>query len=159
MNTLSPRAAKELATIVERECAAFEDVIAILRREQELLVAGAADVLEATVNAKNAGLNHIERLRQERLIAMERAGAPKDPARLEAFIAPQRELAAKWSKLRLLAREGQRLNTLNGRLVSVRLQFVSGRLDTLRRAAGSERLYDAAGRADGAPSGRVIASV
>lgn len=148
-----PRA---LQQAVERECAAFEDVIGMLKREQDQLVAKTPNGLEAIVTAKDAGIAQIERIRSERLALMQRMGVPADGAQVEQFVARHPELNRVWLRLRAFVREAQRLNGLNGKLVSMRLQFVNSRLDALRQAAGIERLYDADGRSGGASNARRV---
>lgn len=147
---------RELQAAVERECTAFEDVIGMLKREQDQLVAKTPNGLEAIVAAKDAGIALIERIRSERLALMMRMGVPSDGAQVEQFVSRHPELNRVWLRLRTFVREAQRLNGLNGKLVSMRLQFVNGRLDALRQAAGIERLYDADGRSGGANNARRV---
>lgn len=147
---------RELLQAVERECAAFEDVIGMLKLEQNELVARTPNGLDAIVAAKDAGIAQIERIRGERLALMQRLGVPNDGAQVEQFVARHPDLNRVWLRLRTFVREAQRLNVLNGKLVSMRLQFVNSRLDALRQAAGIERLYDADGRSGGATKARRV---
>ncbi len=147
---------QEVRSSVEGECAAMEEVITILLREQEQLVSGSSEGLDSVVNEKNTSLDLLEKMRGDRLITMEKAGAPRDPAMIDQFVNTDAMLARLWQRLRALARECQRINALNGRLVNVRLQFVDGRLDTLRRLNGTQSLYDPVGRANYKQSSRVI---
>ena len=148
----------DLRTSVEKECAAMEDVIAILRREQEQLVSGSSEGLDIVVSEKNASLDMLERKRQDRLTTMNKVGAPTDPGMIDQFVGADATLSRLWQRLRALARECQRVNALNGRLVNVRLQFVDGRLDTLRRVRGNQSVYDTDGRSGYAQSSRIIAA-
>jgi len=159
MPQLDSRTIDHLRDSVESECMAFEEVIGILRREQEQLVGGSSDALEEVVARKNAGLSVLERLRLDRLALLDRAGVQRDPVEVERAVGADPVLARLWQRLRALARESQRINTLNGRLVGVRMQFVATRLEALRRARGTEATYDAGGRTDGGGARRVIAAV
>ena len=136
----------------------MEDVITLLLREQTQLVSGSSDGLEAVVSQKNAGLDQLERLRRVRLHTLKIAGAPTDPQRMDGFVAKDAALTRLWQRLRALARDCHRINALNGRLVNVRLQFVDGRLDTLRRLSGNTSVYDPAGRSGYATARRIDAS-
>ncbi|MFM9885927.1 MAG: flagella synthesis protein FlgN [Burkholderiales bacterium] len=148
----------DLRISVENECAAMEDVIAILRREQEQLVSGSSDGLDSVVSEKNASLDMLELKRQDRLTTMKKVGAPNDPGTINQFVGADATLSRLWQRLRALARECQRINALNGRLVNVRLQFVDGRLDALRRVCGNQSVYDTGGRSGYLQSNRIIAA-
>jgi flagellar biosynthesis/type III secretory pathway chaperone len=149
---------QDVRAAVERECHAIEDVITVLLREQSQLVSGSSDGLDAVVTQKNAGLDQLERLRHDRLHTLKKAGAPTDPHLMDQFVAKDAALTRLWQRLRALARDCHRINALNGRLVNVRLQFVDGRLDTLRRLSGKSAVYDPAGRSGYTPSSRIDAS-
>jgi flagellar biosynthesis/type III secretory pathway chaperone len=158
MTALPRQLIQDVRTAVERECQAIEDVITVLLREQSQLVSGSSDGLDAAVTQKNVGLDQLARLRQERLHTLKRAGAPTEPQLIDQFLAKDEALTRLWQRLRALARDCHRINALNGRLVNVRLQFVDGRLDTLRRLSGKTAVYDPAGRSGYAPSSRIDAS-
>ncbi|MFN0302508.1 MAG: flagella synthesis protein FlgN [Burkholderiales bacterium] len=158
MNSAPRQTLHDLRSSVEKECAAMEDVIAILRREQEQLVSGSSEGLDSVVNEKNSSLDLLERKRQDRLNTMKNVGAPIDPGMIDQFVGADTTLSRLWQRLRALARECQRINALNGRLVNVRLQFVDGRLDSLRRVRGNQSVYDTDGRSGYPQSSRIIAA-
>ncbi len=159
MSTLPSQIVQDIRSSVEQECSAMEEVITILLREQEQLVSGSSEGLDSVVREKETSLDQLELMRKGRLNTMASAGAPSDPALIDQFINVDAKLARLWQRLRALARECQRVNALNGRLVSVRLQFVDGRLDTLRGLNASQAMYDPIGRPKYAKAGRIIATV
>jgi flagellar biosynthesis/type III secretory pathway chaperone len=159
MATATPERLTALQQAIERESAAFTALLDLLKQEQNTLIATRPDGLEAIVATKNRTLDTLLVHGRDRMQAMAALGLPRDADRAEERLAPQRELAAAFRRLRALAKDSSALNTLNGRLANQRLQFVSARLDTLRGAARRSGTYDATGRAgDSGASGRVIAA-
>lgn len=149
---------EHLASAIDLEVIALENLIEHLRAEQRALVTVAADAIESTLAAKQAALGAADQRRQARSLAMEAAGIPRDPVAAELRLAKNADLATRWRALRTAAREATLLNSMNGKLVTQRLQSVSSRLEALRGAAARERLYDSAGRTGDSPGGRVIAA-
>lgn len=145
-----------LRAIIEREHAALDRVITILRAEQRELSAQKPVEIEALTQSKSIELAGINALRSERLAALDRLGIPRDPYRAAVALAAVPELASAWARLQKAADEAMLVNTLNAKLVAIRLNLVSGRLEALRGAVGRKDLYAADGRSGGGTSGRVI---
>lgn len=102
--------------LTDNDLARAEELLAILRREQEALRAGNVEQLEQLVGAKRAAVGHFERLTAAS--ALKNSGSPEDTARR--------------TRLAALAAECRRQNDINGGMVEAGLRHVRGVLGVLR---------------------------
>lgn len=108
-------------------CAALRGLIALLQREQELLVQPAVDALNAIAAEKQALLKKLHSLG----LTASAVSARAQPRELEPEILE-------------LTRRAQWLNTANSRLLSMHRTFCENRLRLLRGDSG-KTLYGASG--------------
>ena len=158
MQDLSHVEIDELHRSIEREHAALEVVIEHLRREQDQLKSSHIDALDEINRDKARGLGELEYARATRIACMQKAGLPRDSVQVDFALNTFPTLAAAWRRLRDAVRTAAAFNALNGKLVAIRLQSVSSRLEILRGADANDAVYAADGRTGAASSGRVIAA-
>jgi flagella synthesis protein FlgN len=136
-------------------------LIALMKQEQQLLVAADADGLAQLTPQKNALLQALAELSAQRHAALVAAGCEGSEAGMEPWLAVGGNLDARsqWEQLLGLAREAKELNRVNGMLINKQLAHNQGVLNALRMPAGAEAggVYGASGQALGSgPSKRYV---
>ncbi|MCA1248622.1 flagella synthesis protein FlgN [Massilia sp. MS-15] len=136
-------------------------LLALMKEEQQLLVAADADGLAELTPRKNTLLQALAGLAAQRHAALGAAGCEASEAGMEAWLAVSGGLEARsqWDALLGLAREAKEANRVNGMLISRQLAHNQGMLNALRMPAGAETggLYGASGQAlGGGPSKRYV---
>ncbi|RZJ85250.1 MAG: flagellar protein FlgN [Massilia sp.] len=129
-------------------------LVALMKQEQQLLVAADADGLAELTPRKNALLQALADLSAQRHAALAAAGCEGAEAGMEPWLAVggSLETRAQWEELLTLAREAKELNRVNGMLINKQLAHNQGVLNALRMPAGPEAggVYGASGQAIGA---------
>jgi flagella synthesis protein FlgN len=148
-------------TTVPQEQQHVSALIALMKQEQQLLVAADADGLAQLTPQKNALLQALAELSAQRHAALVAAGCDGSEAGMEPWLAVGGNLDARsqWEQLLGLAREAKELNRVNGMLINKQLAHNQGVLNALRMPAGAEAggVYGASGQALGSgPSKRYV---
>ena len=147
----------QLRSLLETEKAAIEAFVALLREEQEALIAGQADVLE-TIGSRKLELveqlNAIEARRQ----AMN--GISTSQA-MQAWLQGQPEeyySLALWDGIIDLARTAKALHATNGELVAMHLAKTAEAIDVLTQRQKEATLYGPNGQAASGSGSRIVDS-
>jgi flagella synthesis protein FlgN len=148
-------------TTVSQEQQQLSALIALMKQEQQLLVAADADGLAQLTPQKNAMLEALAELSAQRHAALAAAGCEASEAGMEPWLAVggNDEARSQWEQLLGLAREAKELNRVNGILINKQLAHNQGVLNALRMPAGAEAggVYGASGQALGSgPSKRYV---
>lgn len=146
---------------VSQEQQHVSSLIALMKQEQQLLVAADADGLAELTPRKNTLLQALAALSAQRHAALLAAGCEGAEAGMEPWLAMSgnAEARAQWEALLALAREAKELNRVNGMLINKQLAHNQGVLNALRMPAGAEAggVYGASGQALGSgPSKRYV---
>lgn len=146
---------------VSQEQQHVSSLIALMKQEQQLLVAADADGLAEITPRKNALLEALADLSAQRHAALAAAGCEGSEAGMEPWLAVggNPEARIQWEALLDLAREAKELNRVNGMLINKQLAHNQGVLNALRMPAGADAggVYGASGQALGTgPSKRFV---
>lgn len=137
-----------LASVLDRQLSKLEELLAVLRKEQDKLVArhDALENLEPLVAVKAdliASLGSLENERKALLLSL--GYSDGDDQTASAAAAQTEGCFNQWSAVQDLCRQVAHHNEVNGSLIQLRMNHNSRLLDKLREIA-SERLYDAQGQ-------------
>lgn len=149
---------QRLAALIDSEAVLLRAFIALLEREETLLIAGDADALLALSHDKTDRFHKLQRLHADRALLLGRMRRPDTDASVRELCAPLPDTLARWDEIHGLAREAQRRNALNGKLVAERMQHNQAALSVLLSAANRPQLYDSAGMARPTGGGRHLGS-
>lgn len=135
-----------LAAVLDQQLSKLNELMAVLRKEQDELVArhDAVSSMEALVALKAEYIASLEHLENQRKVALTSLGYSDDPA--SSVEAAQAEgCLDQWTAIQELCQQAAHHNEVNGSLIQLRMNHNSRLLDKLREIA-SERLYDAQGQ-------------
>lgn len=136
---------------VPQEQQHVSDLIALMKQEQQLLVAADADGLATLTPQKDALLQGLAELAAQRHAALLAAGCEASEAGMEPWLAVggSADARAQWEQLLQLAREAKELNRVNGMLINKQLAYNQGVLNALRMPASADAggVYGASGQA------------
>lgn len=145
-------AIQSLQRCLEQEAELVRRFIEVLRREaQALAAADQADALTATTHQKGEFARVLEQASHERRTRLGELGLEDGRAGLDAAAHMWPALQPACQALFELATQANQLNTNNGKIIDMYLQYNQRAIDTLRRLAGIDHLYDASGRAQSMP--------
>ena len=148
-------------TSVPQEQQQVSALIALMKQEQQLLVAADADGLAHLTPRKNALLQALAELSAQRHAALSAAGCEASESGMEPWLAVggNDDARAQWETLLGLAREAKEMNRVNGMLINKQLAHNQGVLNALRMPAGAESggVYGSSGQTvAGGPSKRFV---
>lgn len=149
---------QRLATLIDNEAALLRAFLALLEREETLLIAGEADALLALTQEKSQRHQQLQRVHNDRALLLGRLQRPNDEASIRELCRPLPDTLACWDEIRELARNAQHRNESNGKLIVERMQHNQSALTVLLTAAGQPPLYNAAGMTRPRSSGRHLGS-
>lgn len=131
----------------------LDALVALMKQEQQSLVALDADALSDLTTQKNALLASLSSLTQQRHAALEAAGCEGSEAGMEPWLAASGgdEARQQWERMLHVAREAKELNRVNGMLISKQLAHNQGVLNALRTPTNvpSGAIYGASGQTVG----------
>lgn len=153
-----PPEAQRIAALIDSEVAQLRAFVALLEREEALLVAGEADTLLTLTAEKTERYHQLQRLHNDRALLLGRLRLPNTDDAIRGLFGAQAATLARWDEIRGLARDAQARNALNGKLIVERMQHNQAALSVLLSAAGRPQLYDAAGMARPTGGGRHLGS-
>lgn len=135
-----------LAAILDKQLEKLNELLAVLRKEQDRLVArdDALESMEALVALKAEITASLESLEKERKAVLAKLGYGDDP---EASVTASQAQGCldQWTAVQDLCRQVAHHNEVNGSLIQLRMNHNSRLLEQLREMA-NERLYDAQGQ-------------
>ncbi|NMG77564.1 flagellar export chaperone FlgN [Aromatoleum diolicum] len=155
--TLQPEL-QRLVQLIDSEAILLRSFLALLEREEALLIAGDADGLLALSKEKTERYHQLQRIHDDRALLLGRLRRPNTAASIHELCQPLPDTRARWDEILNLAREAQTRNTLNGKLITERMQNNQAALSVLLNAAQQPQLYDSAGMARPTSGGRHLGS-
>lgn len=157
---MKPSFGPQLLSALTAERSALLDFVALLEREQGMLVENLTDRLLELSEQKSAdalGLNKLAETRR----ALLRENLPKqDAGAIRAWLgAHSPKGLAVWQEILALAERAQRLNQTNGELIQMKLRRNQQLLAVLSNAVNKANLYGPDGQTSFSPgSGRSLGS-
>lgn len=128
-------------------------LLALMKQEQQSLVALDADELAELTTQKNAMLSSLASLSQQRHAALAAAGCEASEAGMEPWLAVSgtSEVRDQWENMLGAAREAKELNRVNGMLINKQLAHNQSVLNALRTPtnAPAGTIYGASGQTMG----------
>lgn len=154
-------AGAEFAHSVQLERGAIKMVAAILQREQEALVEGASERLEALASDKMEPVRQLIELAERRNRYLASRGLSPNRRGMETWLADNADpkISAAWRDVLQQTQAAQQLNQTNGAMIAARLQHNQQALTALQRAAGAASLYGPQGQTVGLTRGRPLGVV
>lgn len=149
---------QRLVQIIDSEAVLMRGFVALLEREEALLLAGDADGLVALSQEKSERYHQLQRLHQDRGLLLGRLGKNNGDAAIREVCAPLPDTRARWDEVLRLAGEAQVRNTQNGKLIVERMQHNQAALAILLDTNRHPQLYDAAGMTRTLGGGRHLGS-
>lgn len=144
----APAASPDLATRLSEESSAWQALLNILKKEEQALVDGEADLLPKLTALKMVQLQTLSNLAHARHDTLLAAGLTSDHAGMDAWLAQQGkpEPHNQWASLQTMEQMAQAMNQRIGVLIELRLNSTRQALNVLVQAATSQGgLYDQAG--------------
>lgn len=131
----------------------LDALVALMKQEQQSLVALDADELSSLTTQKNALLASLSSLSQQRHAALRAAGCEGSEAGMGPWLAASDDGGAReqWERMLDVAREAKELNRVNGMLINKQLAHNQGVLNALRTPtnAPTGAIYGASGQTVG----------
>lgn len=148
----------ELAVRLQLERGAAEAFLGILEKEQETLVKGEIERLEALASDKAQMVGQLTELAERRNRYLSSVGLTADRKGMEAWLVngSNAKLAAAWGDLLQQMQAAQQLNRTNGEIIAARLQHNQQALAALQQAAGAAPLYGPSGQLHAHGGGRLL---
>ena len=149
MATASP------STTLSEELALIQALVALMKQEQQLLVAADTDALNTLIPQKDQWIAQLGALARQRHHQLELAGfAPRD-ADMPIWLGSAKDAnaAMAWQELLVATREAKELNRVNGMLISKQLTHNQALINAMRTpsTASDSGVYGPSGQA--APMG------
>lgn len=153
---IDPGFAQRLALLIHDERAGLQGFIALLQREEALLVAAQIDALSALAEKKTALYRALQRLSDERVVMFARLGAKVSDENIRIVLADLPEALSAWQDVVSLAAEAKERNRINGQLITERLQNNQQALSVLLAAAEHPQIYGPDGQSRPTASRRLF---
>lgn len=155
---IDPGFAQRLARLIQEERTGLQGFIALLRREEALLIAPQIDALASLAEEKTALYRTLQRLSDERVVMFARLGAAVNDANIRVVLADLPDALGAWQEVVSLAAEARERNRVNGQLITERLQNNQQALSVLLAAAEHPQIYGPDGQSRPTSSGRLFGS-
>lgn len=155
---IDPGFAQRLARLIQEERTGLQGFIALLRREEALLIATQIDALASLAEEKTALYRTLQRLSDERVVMFARLGAAVNDANIRVVLADLPDALGSWQEVVSLAAEARERNRVNGQLITERLQNNQQALSVLLAAAEHPQIYGPDGQSRPTSSGRLFGS-
>ena len=147
-----------LAGLIQDERTGLQGFIALLQKEQALLIAGQIDALTTLAEEKTVRYRSLQRLSDERTMMFARLGAKVTSENMRAVLGASPENLKAWDEVVALAGEAKERNRVNGKLITERLQNNQQALTTLLAAAEHPQIYGPDGQSRPTASSRNLGS-
>lgn len=152
-----------LDKLIAEESGALDQLLQLLDREYELLVANDVDGLDRAGQARQNCIGVLMRIEDDRRALCRALNVPADANGLDRLLAwcdPSKVLRSRWAGCAERAARCRTLNDRNGALVTARLNRVQGMLDMVTGRAGQPKVYGPRGAFQAqARAARTLASV
>lgn len=148
-----------LAQLIEDELRGMRGFVALLEREEALLVHSQIDALAVLAEEKTALYRALQRLSDDRLAMFARVGAKVTNENIRIVLAGNPEALTAWSEVVALADQAKERNRVNGQLITQRLQNNQQALTTLLAAAEHPQIYGPDGQSRPTGGSRHLGSV
>ncbi|CAM5319347.1 flagella synthesis protein FlgN [Thauera mechernichensis] len=153
-----PAELQRIALLVEAELLQLGEFLALLDREEAVLIKGDTDALLAIANEKNERYRQLQRLTDERSRLLGRAALTSADAAMRTLFGNLPRVLVRWDELVSAARQARDRNALNGKLILERMAGNQAALSILLSAANHPQLYDADGLSKPTGGGRMLGS-
>ncbi len=153
-----PADQQRLALLIEAEAIQLQAFLAILEREEALLIEGDSDSLLTLTQEKNECYRQLQRLHSDRALLLGRLGRVPGDTAVRALCAGLPRVIARWDEVLDLARKARAGNEINGTLILERMAHNQAALSVLLAAADQAPLYDAEGHTRAVGGGRILGS-
>jgi flagella synthesis protein FlgN len=155
---LKPSSASQLLAALTAEHAALLNFVALLEREQQMLVENLSDQLLELSEKKSADALGLNVLAQTRSASLQENVPELSVDSIQAWLGKHSpEGLAMWQKTLALAKRSQQLNRANGELIQMKLRHNQQSLAVLSNAANKANLYGPDGQPNISPgSGRSL---
>jgi len=148
-----------LAQLIQDELRGMRGFVALLEREEALLVHSQIDALAVLAEEKTALYRALQRLSDDRLAMFARVGAKVTNENIRIVLAGNPEALTAWSEVAALADQAKERNRVNGELITQRLQNNQQALTTLLAAAEHPQIYGPDGQSRPTGGSRHLGSV
>ena len=148
-----------LAQLIQDELRGMRGFVALLEREEALLVHSQIDALALLAEEKTALYRALQRLSDDRLAMFARVGAKVTNENIRIVLAGNPEALTAWSEVVALADQAKERNRVNGQLITQRLQNNQQALITLLAAAEHPQIYGPDGQSRPTGGSRHLGSV
>lgn len=148
-----------LAQLIQDELRGMRGFVALLEREEALLVHSQIDALAVLAEEKTALYRALQRLSDDRLAMFARVGAKVTNENIRIVLAGNPEALTAWSEVVALADQAKERNRVNGQLITQRLQNNQQALTTLLAAAEHPQIYGPDGQSRPTGGSRHLGSV
>jgi len=141
---------EEITAIIEQEKNAIQLFLEILGREEEALTQGRINDLDMLLSDKTKLFHRLEEISDQRSQYLSARGYPVSKIGMQSWLADQQkgtEICEAWEQLLALARQAQQINQINGKAISMQLQYNQRSYLALQSAAGNISLYGPKGQA------------
>lgn len=149
---------QRLALLIEAEAVQLRELIALMEEEQARLLANDVDRLLKITTEKTTRYQQLQRLFTNKTALLEQLGKTDLDTAIRELYAGMPRIIARWDEVLEYARTAKEQNTLNGKLITERLQHNQTALSVLLAAANNPPLYDAAGNTLPTGNGRSLGS-
>lgn len=156
---IDPGLALRLARLIDEERTGMQAFLALLQREEALLVEGQIDALTTLAEEKIRLYRALQRLSDDRSILFARLGARVSNDNIHTILADSPAALAAWEAVVRLAAEAKERNRVNGQLIVERLQNNQQALSTLLAAAEHPQIYGPDGQSRPTAASRHLGSV
>jgi flagella synthesis protein FlgN len=147
-----------LAYLIDTEAALLRGFLALLEREEALLVEGDTDALLALTREKTERYHQLQHIHDDRALLLGRHRLPNSDETIRELCRTLPATLSRWDEILELARAARARNELNGKLITERMQHNQAALSVLLAAADQPQLYDAAGLSRPSGGGRHLGS-
>lgn len=130
-----PAELQRIALLVEAELLQLGEFLALLDREEAVLIKGDTDALLAIANEKNERYRQLQRLTDERSRLLGRAALTSADAAMRTLFGNLPRVLVRWDELVSAARQARDRNALNGKLILERMAGNQAALSILLSAA------------------------
>lgn len=136
----------------------LDALVALMKQEQQSLVALDADELTTLTSQKNSLLQNLALLSRQRHAALVSAGCEGSEAGMEPWLTTggNADIRGQWERMLDTARQAKELNRVNGMLISKQMAHNQGVLNALRTPtnAPTGAIYGASGQTMGLGASR-----
>lgn len=146
------------AMLLDGERALLVRFMGLLEQEEKLLIAGQTDALTQLTQEKSEVYHLLQRQHQERTRLITRLRLPNNNDSIQRLCTGMPNAQERWQQIVELAAQAKERNELNGKLITERMHQNQAALSVILNAANKPQLYDAAGSARPAGSGRILGS-